>query len=83
MTQEQFDNARYILAQIDHIDEILEVIDEKNYECAPPTRSTSWTLRLDLTDSKATLELNEGEFVCIREALRSQKAILQRDFDRL
>ena len=80
MTLDKFEQAKYILAQIDHIDEILEVLDEKQYECMPPIRSTSWTLRLDLTESKATLELNEGEFVCIREALRSQKAILQREF---
>lgn len=83
MTLDKFDQARYILAQMDHIDEILEVLDEKQYGCMPPIRLTSWALRLDQADSQANLELNEGEFVCIREALRSQKVILQREFDRL
>lgn len=82
MTNDAYEQARIIKNQIEHIDLILDEhhLSKFNYECAPPIRSTMWTL---VGNQGITVDLNEGEIVCIREALKSQKAILERKFEKL
>lgn len=77
MTQYTFDQARIIAEQIDHINTILKALEDKEFECDPPTRSASVAL-VGFRD--ISIHLTEGEVVLFISALKSKKEALRKEF---
>lgn len=82
MTQEQFEKASRLKEQIKHIDQVLDMFTNYVYECNPPTRMSNMDLYCTNFDG-GSINLNEGELMCIKDSLESMKTCLQREFGKL
>lgn len=82
MTQEQFEKASLLKEQVKHIDQVLAMFDNYIYECNPPTRMSNMDLYCTNSDG-GHINLNEGELMCIKNALECHKSVLQREFGKL
>lgn len=84
MTNSQFDRAVELTRQIEQIRNTLKHMDcVDNFKLAPMTRQSGIYVRFGINKSDPIIHLSEGEAVCIKNALESQIAILQHEFDRL
>lgn len=83
MTEEKFEQARIILKQIESLDKLITMLNDFDYKCDPPIRSTSWHLVKAIGSSNPDKELNEGEVVAIRNTLIATRNVLKIDFDEL
>lgn len=83
MTEDQYNCANRIKSEISGIDTLLEILDcVDDFTFDPPTRQTGFILE-NIHGEKPWRHLTEGEVACIKEALESKKAILQREFGKL
>ena len=83
MTEITFEKAKMLQNRIRSIDNILNTLAlAGDYALDPPTRDAGVSLFFSYGE-KMTMKLNEGEVCCIIEALKSERAILQREFGKL
>lgn len=80
MTKETFDAAKRLEDRIKHIQILIDLLSEPEYRCQPHTRMSSHDL---YCHGRHAINLNEGEVVCILEALRLEKKRLEEEFDKL
>lgn len=83
MTKIQYEIAERIQSEIASINCVLEVLDiVDDFTFDPPTRKSNFILE-NIHGEKAWRHLTEGEVACVKQALESKKALLQREFEKL
>lgn len=83
MTNEAYEKATMLKNQINSVDKLLDALWRLECQCDPPTRMSSYSLVVDLTETKINIELNQGEVAYIRYSLETYKAVLQNEFGKL
>jgi hypothetical protein len=80
MTLDNFNKARVIKEQIEHIDRILEDLTRDVYSGDSPNKQTRW----GLTDNSIiSIRFNQAEIITITEALYRKREILSKKFDEI
>ena len=82
MTKEKLEQANRLQQRINEIGIIvghLSVVD--NFKLDPPTRMAGISLRIGIAD--VHVYLNEGEALCIRNALVAEAERLEKEFEKL
>lgn len=80
MTKETYEQAQRLKGQIIHISECLELLNSRDYSLDPPIRQSGFSL---FYHDRREISLNEGEAVCIKNALEKEKELLEKYFDML
>lgn len=85
MTRDQFKQANLLQRQMDNVTRTIIHIGEHSGElkCEPMTRQTTVYMRFGLDERCPTINLSEGELVCVREALKEYKERLNEEFEKL
>ena len=80
MTERQYKRATQIENQLGNIDSVLNFIEiADDFTLDPPTRDSGFTIEF----GECGIRLNQGDVVCIKQALESKKIELQEEFERL